>query len=218
MIRVAVVDDQELIRDGLCAILGSAGDIAVVFTAEDGQGLVGAVQGGIGLDVALVDIRMPQMDGLEATRQVMAHPGAPAVVVLTTFDEDDYVVQALQAGAVGFLLKRCTRLELLAGVRAAASGDAMLSPGVTRAVIARMVASLTDPPAAVTQLPQLTDREIDVLRGIGGGFTNAEIAAQLHLSESTVKTHVSNVLGKTHCRDRVQAALLAVRTGLVAGA
>lgn len=187
--------------------------IRVVLAGGDGSALVRAVRHGVGLDVALVDIRMPGMDGLDATRQVAALPAAPAVVVLTTFDEDDYVLQALQAGAVGFLLKRCTRGDLLAGVRAAAAGDAMLSPGVTRSVITRMLAGL---PAVCAPPPVVgpTGRETDVRRGIGAGLTNAEIAAHLHLSESTVKTYVSAVLAKTQSRDRVQAALLSVRSGL----
>lgn len=214
MIRVGLFDDQELIRDGLSAILESADDIRVVLAGGDGSALVRAVRHGVGLDVALVDIRMPGMDGLEATRQVTALPSAPAVVVLTTFDEDDYVVQALQAGAVGFLLKRCTRADLLAGVRAAAVGDAVLSPGVTRTVISRMLAGLPAACAPPPQLVGLTGREAEVLRGIGTGLTNAEIATHLHLSESTVKSYVSAVLAKTQSRDRVQAALLSVRSGL----
>lgn len=139
MIRVGLFDDQELIRDGLTAILASAEDMRVVLAGADGSALVRAVRHGVGLDVALVDIRMPGMDGLEATRQATALPNAPAVVLLTTFDEYEYVLQALQAGAVGFLLKRCTRGDLLSGVRAAAAGDAILSPGVTRTVIRRML-------------------------------------------------------------------------------
>jgi len=214
VIRVGLFDDQELIRDGLSAILETADDVHVVLAGSDGSALVRAVRHGVELDVALVDIRMPGMDGLEATRQVTALAAAPAVVVLTTFDEDDYVLQALQAGAVGFLLKRCTRADLLAGVRAAAAGDAMLSPGVTRTVITRMLAGLPDVCAPPPQLVGLTGRETEVLRGIGTGLTNAEIAAHLHLSESTVKTYVSAVLSKTHSRDRVQAALLSIRSGL----
>ncbi|HEX8498055.1 MAG TPA: response regulator transcription factor [Actinomycetales bacterium] len=214
MIRVGLYDDQELIRDGLRAILESADDVSVVTTGADGQALVDAVRARVAMDVVLVDIRMPGMDGLEATRRVTVLPDAPKVVVLTTFDEDEYVVAALRAGAVGFLLKRCTRGDLLAGVRAAAAGDAVLSPGVTRTVIARMIAGLPEPVRDEIALPSLTDRETHVLRGIGTGLTNAEIAVRLHLSESTVKTYVSTVLAKTSSRDRVQAALLAVRVGL----
>jgi DNA-binding NarL/FixJ family response regulator len=214
VIRVGLYDDQELIRDGLRAILESADDVSVVTTGADGQALVDAVRARVAMDVVLVDIRMPGMDGLEATRRVTVLPDAPKVVVLTTFDEDEYVVAALRAGAVGFLLKRCTRGDLLAGVRAAAAGDAVLSPGVTRTVIARMIAGLPEPVRDEIALPSLTDRETHVLRGIGTGLTNAEIAVRLHLSESTVKTYVSTVLAKTSSRDRVQAALLAVRVGL----
>ena len=214
MIRVGLVDDQELVWEGLAAILEASSDIDVVFQGGDGKEFVTAVRSGTGMDVALVDIRMPGMDGIEATHLVTALTPSPAVVVLTTFAEDEYVVRALRAGAVGFLLKRCTRLELVAGVRAAAAGDAVLSPEITRAVIERM---LTGAPVGQSDAPevrQLTDRELDVLRAIGSGATNAEIAASLHLSESTVKTHVSRVLAKTGCRDRVEAVLLAVRTGL----
>ncbi len=215
MIRVGIVDDQNLIRDGLSSILESSPDIRVVFRGADGQEFVEAVRSGVAMDVALVDIRMPRMDGLEATRLVTGLDPSPAVVVLTTFDDDEYVMEALQVGAVGFLLKRCSRGDLLAAVSAAAAGDAVLSPGVTRTVIARMLAGLPASPRARPQPPRLTERETAVLRGIGSGLSNAEIAADLFLSESTVKTHVSNVLAKTHSRDRVQAALLAVRTGLV---
>jgi DNA-binding NarL/FixJ family response regulator len=215
MIRVGIVDDQNLIRDGLSSILESSPDIRVVFRGADGQEFVEAVRSGVAMDVALVDIRMPRMDGLEATRLVTSLDSSPAVVVLTTFDDDEYVMEALQVGAVGFLLKRCSRGDLLAAVSAAAAGDAVLSPSVTRTVIARMLAGLPGGSRARPQPPRLTERETAVLRGIGSGLSNAEIAADLFLSESTVKTHVSNVLAKTHSRDRVQAALLAVRTGLV---
>jgi len=156
VIRVGLVDDQELIRDGLAAILESAPDMTVVFRGGDGQQLIDAVQARIAMDVALVDIRMPRVDGLEATRRVAQLEHRPAVVVLTTFDDDEYVMQALQAGAIGFLLKRCTRGDLLAAVHAAASGDAMLSPSITRTVIARMVAGLPPPTTPQPQLPDLT--------------------------------------------------------------
>jgi DNA-binding NarL/FixJ family response regulator len=214
VIRVALVDDQEIIREGLAAILESQPDIRVVLQGGDGIALLDGLRAGTLVDVALVDIRMPRMDGLEAARRVAALACSTVVVILTTFGDDDYVLEALRAGAAGFLLKRCTRDELIGAVRAAADGDAMLSPQVTRSVIARMLTGGVPDPAGLGPA-HLTARELDVLQGIGRGDTNAEIARTLHLSESTVKTHVSNVLAKTSSRDRVGAALFAVRTGVV---
>lgn len=218
MIRVAIVDDQELIREGLAMIVGAAPDMEVVLSGADGQDLVDAVADHRAIDVALVDIRMPGIDGLEATRRIAGRQGAPAVLILTTFDEDEYVLSAVAAGASGFLLKRASGQQLVEAVRSVADGDAVLSPSVTRQVLARMRAGvdLAGEPAAVPSVAHLTDRETDVLRCIGEGLNNAEIASTLFLSESTIKTHVGNVLAKTHSRDRVRAALLAVRAGLVA--
>jgi DNA-binding NarL/FixJ family response regulator len=196
-------------------IVGSAPDIDVVLTGSDGQDLVDAVAERRAIDVALVDLRMPGVDGLEATRRVVGRRGAPAVLILTTFDEDEYVLGAVAAGASGFLLKRATGAQLIGAVRSVAEGDAVLSPSITRQVLARMRAGIDSEPIPVPSLSYLTERETDVLRCIGDGLNNAEIAAVLFLSESTVKTHVGNVLAKTHSRDRVRAALLAVRTGLV---
>lgn len=215
MIRVAVVDDHEVIRDGFSLILGAQPDIEVGLQAEDGQVLVDAVTTGAAVDVALVDIRMPRMDGLQATRALAGLPGAPAVIVVTTFNDDGYVLEAIAAGAQGFLLKRCSSAELVAAVRAVATGDAVLSPGVTQAVMSR----LRNTPAAVSDptLNHLTAREVDVFALIGQGLNNSEIAARLHLSMSTVKSHVSNVLTKTGSRDRVRAALLARQAGYVQG-
>jgi DNA-binding NarL/FixJ family response regulator len=217
VIRVAIIDDQDLIREGLAMIVGSAPDIDVVLSGADGQDLIDAVVQHRPIDVALVDVRMPGVDGLEATRQVVGRPGAPAVLILTTFDEDEYVLGAIAAGASGFLLKRASGEQLIGAVRSVAEGDAVLSPGVTRQVLTRIRAGMDHEtePVAVPSLANLTDRELDVLRCIGDGLNNAEIARTLFLSESTVKTHVGNVLAKTHSRDRVRAALLAVRTGLV---
>ena len=217
MINVAIIDDQDLIREGLALIVGSAPDIEVVLSGTDGQDLVDAVRDRRAIDVALVDIRMPGLDGLEATRRVVGRPGSSAVLILTTFDEDEYVLGAVAAGASGFLLKRASGEELIGAVRSVADGDAVLSPSVTRQVLARMRAGIDTGLEAVPapSLSHLTERETDVLRCIGDGLNNAEIATALFLSESTVKTHVGHVLAKTHSRDRVRAALLAVRTGLV---
>jgi DNA-binding NarL/FixJ family response regulator len=216
VINVAIIDDQDLVREGLAMIVGSAPDIDVVLSGADGQDLIDAVSDRRPIDVALVDIRMPGVDGLEATRRVVGRPGAPAVLILTTFSDDDYVLGAVAAGASGFLLKRASGQQLISAVRSIAEGDAVLSPSVTRQMLARMRAGIDSggEPVPVPSLSYLTDRETDVLRCIGDGLNNAEIAATLFLSESTVKTHVGNVLAKTHSRDRVRAALLAVRTGL----
>lgn len=210
-IRVAVVDDQQLIRDGFTLIVEAQPDLEVVLQAGDGSQLVAAVRSGAGMDVALVDIRMPGMDGLSATRELAAFPHAPAVLIVTTFSDDDYVLEALAAGASGFLLKRCSGVELVTAIRSVADGDAVLSPTVTRAVVERLRGRR---PIATLTSPNLSERETVVLSLVGAGLNNNEIATRLFLSESTVKTHVSNVLSKTHSRDRVQAALLAHRLGL----
>lgn len=213
MIRVGVVDDQAVVREGFALILGSQPDIEVVLQCADGRAFVDAVEAGRQLDVALVDIRMPVLDGLQATRALAGRPGAPSIIVVTTFDDDAYVIDAIAAGAHGFLLKRCSGQDLIAAVRAVAAGDAILSPGVTRAVMARVRGGA---PATARQLAhyRLTPRERDVLALIGAGFNNTEIASQLYLSVSTVKSHVTNVLTKTGSRDRVRAALLSIRLGL----
>ena len=214
MIRVAVVDDQQLVREGFAMILSAQPDVEVAVLAEDGRAFLDAVRADPRLDVALVDVRMPVLDGLAATRALQALPHAPAVIVVTTFDQDDYVLDAIAAGARGFLLKRCSGADLVRAVRAVADGDSILSPEVTRAVLARVRAG------GQHRVPDLapyclSPRESDVLALIGLGLNNAEIAARLHLSTSTVKTHVGSVLAKTHSRDRVQAALLASGAGLM---
>lgn len=212
-LRVAVVDDQQLVREGFGLILGAQPDLDVVAQLEDGRQLVDLVRADPRIDVALVDIRMPVLDGLAATRALQSLPHAPDVIVVTTFDRDDYVIDAIAAGARGFLLKRCSGTELVAAVRAVAAGDSILSPAVTGAVLDRVrrggAASVADLAAYA-----LTTRESDVLALVGAGLTNGEIAERLHLSMSTVKTHVSNVLDKTGSRDRVQATILAIRAGL----
>jgi DNA-binding NarL/FixJ family response regulator len=214
-IRVLVVDDQELVRSGFSVILEAADGIIVVGEAADGAAAIAATAE-LAPDVVLMDIRMPGMDGLAATRAITADgAGHPKIVMLTTFDLDDYVYEALRAGASGFLLKDSPRHDLIAAVRAAAGGDALLSPSVTR----RLVEAFARRPAAATpspsQLASLTTRERDVLLLIARGRSNSEIATSLFVSEATVKTHVGNLLAKLGLRDRVQAVILAYETGLV---
>jgi DNA-binding NarL/FixJ family response regulator len=213
-IRVAVVDDQQLVREGFALILGAQPDMEVAAQAEDGRQFLDAVRADPRIDVALVDIRMPVLDGLAATRALAAVPHAPAVIVVTTFDEDAYVLDAIAAGARGFVLKRCSGRELVDAVRRVAAGDSILSPEVTGAVLARVRSSGASGAVDLTAY-SLTTRETDVLALVGAGLNNTEIAARLHLSLSTVKTHVSNVLDKTGSRDRVAATLLAIRAGVV---
>ena len=212
-LRVVVVDDQQLVREGFGLILGAQPDLDVVAQLEDGRQLLDFVRADPRVDVALVDIRMPVLDGLAATRALQALPHAPDVIVVTTFDRDDYVIDAIAAGARGFLLKRCSGAELVAAVRAVAAGGSILSPAVTGAVLERVRRGGAATPADLSPYA-LTSREADVLALVGGGLSNGEIAERLHLSMSTVKTHVSNVLDKTSSRDRVQAAILAIRAGL----
>ncbi|MFE9917003.1 response regulator [Micromonospora sp. NPDC005553] len=213
MIRVAVADDQELVRDGFSLILRSQADIQVAAEAADGRQLLDAVRRDSRIDVALVDIRMPVLDGLQATRELARIPHSPAVIVVTTFDDDAYVLDAIAAGARGFLLKRSSARDLIAAVRTVAAGEAVLSAEVTGAVLDRVRAT---GPATRVELAayQLTARETDVLALIGAGLNNNEIAERLYLSMSTVKTHVTNVLAKTGSRDRVGAAILAIQAGL----
>jgi DNA-binding NarL/FixJ family response regulator len=214
-IRVLVVDDQELVRLGFCVILEAADGITVVGEAANGQTAVSQVAAH-DPDVVLMDIRMPGMDGLEATRQITSSPSdAPKVVILTTFDLDDYVYEALRAGASGFLLKDSPRHDLIAAVHAAAAGDALLAPSVTRRLIEAFARRPPETSPTPAQLASLTDRERDVLLLLARGRSNAEIAEVLLLKEATVKTHVSNLLAKLDLRDRVQAVILAYETGIV---
>ncbi|MBV8527154.1 MAG: response regulator transcription factor [Candidatus Dormibacteraeota bacterium] len=210
MIRVLVVDDQELVRAGLRTILESAGDISVVGEASDGGAAIDAAKH-LRPDVVLMDIRMPSMDGVEATRRMTG----TRVVMLTTFDHDEYVVEALRAGASGFLVKDAPSEELLRAVRVVAAGDALLSPSVTRRMLARVVNA--GPPARTPPpgLTELTEREREVLELVAHGNSNQEIAGRLHVTEATVKTHVSHLLDKLGLRDRVQAVVLAYESGLV---
>jgi DNA-binding NarL/FixJ family response regulator len=214
-IRVLVVDDQELVRSGFCVILETAVGITVVGEAADGAQAVAAVAASKP-DVVLMDVRMPEMDGLQATRLITGGADTgPKVVMLTTFDLDDYVYEALRAGACGFLLKDAPRHDLIAAVRAAAAGNALLAPTVTRRLIesfARRPAALAPSPA---QLASLTARERDILLQVARGRSNAEIAVALFVSEATVKTHIGHVLAKLGLRDRVQAVIMAYEAGIV---
>lgn len=219
-IRVLLVDDQPLLRTGFRLILESEPDITVVGQAGDGQ--VAQEQTRALLpDVVLMDIRMPGVDGIEATRRIVreAAPSAhvPKVLVLTTFDLDEYIVEALRSGASGFLLKDVPPDELVQAIRVVAAGDAIVSPSVTRRLLDRFAARLPSAYEESTpaRLDRLTERELEVLRLIAKGMSNAEIAAKLVVSETTVKTHVGNVLTKLGLRDRVQAVVLAYETGLI---
>jgi DNA-binding NarL/FixJ family response regulator len=215
VIRILVVDDHALLRSGLRTMLGVQPDMEVVGEAEDGGQ---AVEEALRLrpDVVIMDIRMARLDGIEATRRLRAHPGAPAVLILTTFDLDEHVYQALRAGAGGFMLKDAPPGQLAEGVRTVARGEALLAPAVTRRLVERFVRS---PPAATARAErfgELTERELEVLVLIARGRSNAEIAGDLHLSEATVKTHVTRLLSKLGLRDRMQAVVLAYESGLVA--
>jgi DNA-binding NarL/FixJ family response regulator len=212
-IAVLIADDQRLVRTGFRVILASEPDIDVVGEASDGVEAVQLVRE-LRPDVVLMDIRMPRLDGLEATRQLLVHSDT-RVVILTTFDSDDYVYEALRAGASGFLLKDAPADQLLAAIRCAADGDALIDPSVTRRLIGRFARSLRPDDVAPTRLRQLTERELQVLRLIARGRSNSEIAADLVIEESTVKSHVGRILTKLDLRDRVQAVVLAYESGLV---
>ena len=215
-VRVVLVDDQALVRTGFRMILEGTDDIEVVGEAADGAAAVGVVAE-VKPDVVLMDVRMPGVDGIEATRRVRALATAPRVIILTTFDLDEYVFAGLQAGASGFLLKDTLAADLVSAVRVVASGEAVAAPSVTRRLIAHYVTQQPAPPAVSKErLDVLTAREREVLTLIALGRSNTEIAGELHLSEGTVKTHVGRILAKLQLRDRVQAVILGYECGLVA--
>ncbi|MGX5656825.1 response regulator [Geodermatophilus nigrescens] len=213
-IRVVLVDDQSMIRTGLRMVLAAEPDIEVVGEAGDGASGVRVVAE-LEPDVVLLDVRMPGMDGLEAARRIVGSGARTRVVVLTTFDEDEYVAAALRAGVSGFLLKVAPPEDLVAAVRTVAAGQGLLDPAVTLRVIRSFAAAPTLDPGRAAELAQLTERETDVLALVAAGLSNAEIAARLYLGEATVKTHVSRVLLKLGLRDRVQAVAFAYESGLV---
>jgi len=210
-IRVLVADDQSMVRAGFRMLLSGEEDIEVV--AEAGNGLEAVDKAArFRPTVVLMDIRMPELDGLQATRQILAADNAARILILTTFDLDEYVYEALRAGASGFVLKDDPPEQLLAAVRTVAGGDALLSPAITKRVIKQF--TRIPQPAHPKQLDDLTDRELDVFRLIARGLTNAEIGQELYISDTTVKTHITHILQKLDLRDRVQAVVLAYETGL----
>jgi DNA-binding NarL/FixJ family response regulator len=215
VIRVLLVDDEELVRSGLRMILETAGDIEVVGEAADGRGAVDQVRRHRP-DAVLMDIRMPGLDGLAATRELAALPDPPKVIMLTTFELDEYVHAALEHGAVGFLLKDIPPRDLIQAVRTVAEGNAMLAPTVTRRLIEEFAARSSAPAVAARErLEALTEREREVVVAVARGLSNAEIGRRLFMSEATVKAHVSHVLAKLGLRNRVQAAILVHDAGLL---
>jgi DNA-binding NarL/FixJ family response regulator len=213
-VRVLIADDDDLVRDGLRAVLSSDESIEVVDQVADGRGAIDRARF-LRPDVVLMDVRMPELDGISATRELLdAVPGAK-VVILTTFEEDDYIFGALKAGASGFLLKRTPRADLIAAIRAVAAGEGLLSPSVTRRVIDRMANQPLIGEGADPRIDELTPREREVLTLIGQGLSNQEIASALFVEETTVKTHVRRILMKLRLRDRVHAVIFAYESGLV---
>ncbi len=214
-VRLLIADDQAVVRSGLRRIMDSDPEIEVVGEALDGMAAVDAV-GRLAPDLVLMDIRMPRLDGLAATRRILAeHPEPPRVVILTTFGLDEYVYEALRAGASGFLLKDASPEDILAAIRAVAHGDALLDPAVTPSVIGQFAALPTPRADLMNQVDELTGREKEVLALMAAGRSNAEIARELVVSEGTVKTHVGRVLRKLGLRDRIQAVIFGYESGLV---
>ena len=216
-VRVLLVDDDELMRAGLRAVMSSDETVEVVGEAADGRHAVDRARR-LAPDVVLMDVRMPRLDGISATREILAASPSAKVLVLTTFEEDEYIFGALDAGASGFLLKRSRPEELIAGIRTVAAGEGLLSPSVTRRVVDRMARQPVLGAAPDARLAELTPRERDVLGLVARGLGNREIAAELVVEESTVKTHVKRILMKLGLRDRVQAVIYAYETGLIAPA
>lgn len=214
MIRVLLAEDQALVRDGLRMMLAAEPDIEVVGEAADGKQALELVRRLVP-DVALMDVRMPELNGIEATRRLAAAGSPVRVLVLTTFDLDEYVYEAMRAGASGFLLKDARREQLAAAIRAVSAGEMLIDPAVTR----RLVEDFCRRPPPTTGIPaaaqELTERELEVARAVARGLTNAQIAGDLYLGETTVKTHIANILAKLNLRDRVQIVVFAYETGLV---
>lgn len=216
-IRVMLVDDQVLLRTGFRMVLAAQPDMEVVAEAGDGAEAIENLRA-TAVDVVLMDVRMPRLDGVEATRRICAEPGAPKVLILTTFDLDEYAFSGLKAGASGFMLKDVPPSELLTAIRAVHSGDAVVAPSTTRRLLDRfsaMLPSARESSAATGALERLTGREREVMLLVAQGLSNGEIAARLVLSEATVKTHVGRILTKLALRDRVQVVVLAYESGLV---
>jgi DNA-binding NarL/FixJ family response regulator len=214
MIRVVIADDQALVRGGFRVLVDSAEDLAVVGEAANGAEAVDVVHHERP-DVVLMDIRMPTMDGLEATRRIMASTPATRVLVLTTFDLDEYVFAALKAGASGFLLKDTPPAALLTGIRTVAEGEALLSPSITQQLIREYVNRPDSPPVPPPELDGLTDRELEVLALVARGWSNVEVAERLFITPATTKSHVSRLLMKLGARDRAQLIVMAYEVGLV---
>jgi DNA-binding NarL/FixJ family response regulator len=213
-VRVLIADDDDLVRDGLGAVLSSDESIEVVGEAANGRYAIDRARW-LRPDIVLMDVRMPDLDGISATREVLAVAPETKVVILTTFEQDDYIFGALKAGASGFLLKRTPRADLITAIKAVAAGEGLLSPSVTRRVIDRMASQPLIGEGEDPRLTALTPREREVLTLIGQGLSNGEIAELLVVEETTVKTHVRRILAKLHLRDRVHAVILAYESGLV---
>jgi DNA-binding NarL/FixJ family response regulator len=214
-IRVFLADDQALVRSGFRMLIEAEDDLRVVGEAADGASAIEQVRR-IPTDVVLMDIRMPVLDGVEATRQIVAEGLPTRVLVLTTFDLDEYVFSALKAGASGFMLKDARPEDLLNAIRTVSLGEAVIAPSATRRLLDHVVPTLpTNPEGGDPRLELLTDREVEVLEEIAAGATNAEISAKLYMAEGTVKTHIGRLLSKLHCRDRVGLVLFAYESGLV---
>jgi DNA-binding NarL/FixJ family response regulator len=214
VIRVLIADDQALLRGGFRMILESQKDIEVVGEAADGREALDQARN-LQPDVVLMDIRMPELDGLEATRQLVGADGAPRVLILTTFDLDEYVYEAMKAGASGFLLKEVRPEQLADAVRVVAAGETLVAPAITRRLVEEFVRRRPPGSGTPEEVSELTERELEVLKLVARGLSNGEIASELFLSEATIKTHITHVLAKLGLRDRVQAVVLAYESGLV---